>query len=282
MIAETVLQHPPFRLSSNLDSIETGKSIADCIEHCASLSTPLTSIFSAAMLISDASTIDPLYRAGMAIARDIDAGVGAGIDNAYHNKNHLCEVLLCAIAISNLVSLSSHEKTLLFIAAMAHDFHHDGRHNVQPYRLELQAAAETESYLTSAGVSEQDRKTISTLIWATETQNGVLTARACYAKHFLNIDKARSDTTVDFSSLKNDARLALLALILTEADVLPSVGLTIEHAESTAARLGQEWGQPMTAKSKIDFIDNFVGDMLVAKYFMPNVRMVRHAFSVAG
>jgi hypothetical protein len=97
----------------------------------------------------------------------------------------------------------------------------------------------------------------------------------------LNVEKTPSEASVDYSLLEGNARLALLAVILTEADILPSVGLTIEHAELTASRLGREWGEPMTAKSKIDFIDNFVGDMLVAKYFMPNVRAIRGAFSVS-
>lgn len=282
MISEQILQCPPFRLNSNLDSVEAGQSIAECIRYCTALPAPLTSIFSAAMQISGGNADDPLSRAGLAIASDIDAGVGAGIDNAYHNRNHLCEVLLCAIGISNLVSMSPHEKTLLFVAAVAHDFHHDGQHNVRPYRLELQAAIKAKSYLLNAGVSAQDGRIISTLILATEMQTGVSIARTCYAKHFLNINGVQDDVAVDFSLLQNNPQLALLAVTLAEADVLPSVGLTFQHAQTTASRLEQEWGQPMTAKSKIDFIDNLVGDMLVATYFMPNVRMIRHAFSVSG
>jgi hypothetical protein len=148
MVPDNRLNVPPFQLNTEMDPAEAGKSITECIGYFTSLPAPLTSVLSAAIQVAGNPT-DPLYDAGMAIARDIEAGVGAGLGNEYHNKNHLCEVVLCAVAISKLASLSQHESALLFVAAVAHDFHHDGLANVQPYRLESLAAIEAEPYCAS-------------------------------------------------------------------------------------------------------------------------------------
>lgn len=278
MISNAALMRPPFRLDSDMDPAEVGQAIVDCIDYFSALPNPLTSVFSVAMEVAETKESEPLYRAGMAIVQDIDVGIGAGNANAFHNKIHLCEVLLCTIAISNLVQLSAHEKALLFVAAAAHDFHHDGRPNVRPYRLESLATSLAKPYLVDAGVSALDSHTISTLILATETQTGVSIARAYYAKHFMGVDASQFDVAIDFPLLASDCRSSLLAVILAEADILPSVGLTAEHAKSTALRLAQEWNTPFTPKSKIDFIDNCVGDLITANYFMSNVRAIRHTF----
>jgi hypothetical protein len=70
-------------------------------------------------------------------------------------------------------------------------------------------------------------------------------------------------------------RLALMAALLTEADVLPSVALTMAHADLTTARLESEWGTTLGPLSKVEFIDRYIGEFQVARFFLPNLREVR-------
>jgi hypothetical protein len=70
-------------------------------------------------------------------------------------------------------------------------------------------------------------------------------------------------------------RLALMATLQTEADVLPSVALTAAHADVTTARLESEWGTTLGPRSKVKFIDRYIGEFQVAQFFLPNLREVR-------
>ena len=213
------------------------------------------------------------------LARDIDAGVGCGSGNAYHNTAHFCEVLLCAIAIAALAEVSDREHAIIYLAAIAHDFHHDGLPNREPYRLEKLAVEKLQPYLIEAGVAEEDRHALAAMILSTETGSGVAFARACYEAHFQEMRPVSTAAPQQaLMPLLDQPRLAIMAVILCEADILPSVGLTVSHAEVTAARLEAEWGTTLDADSKIAFIDHFVGDLRVARYFKPNVDQVRKAF----
>jgi hypothetical protein len=272
-------QHPPFRLAANLDPQTTGAAIAHSIAYFSSIDAPLRTAFSSAMQAIALTSADPLYQAGLALSRDIDAGVGAGNGNGYHNRLHFREVLLCTVAITELAELPAHQRALLYVAAVAHDFHHDGQPNREPYRLEKLAVEKMQPYLIEAGVAAQDRQTLAALILATETASGVGFARACYDAHFVTGTGVRiAPPLSELALLQQQSTLARMAIILCEADVLPSVGLTVNHAELTATRLEAEWGTTLDANSKIEFIDHFVGDLRVARYFMPNVEEVRKAF----
>lgn len=279
MIPTAMLSQAPFRLTRDMNAGEAGIAIAQCIEYFCSLAKPLVAAFSVAMEIAEVPTDDPLYKAGIALAHDIDAGIGAGVGNAYHNKIHFLEVLLCASAIASVAEMSSHEKALLYVAAVAHDFHHDGQPNMRPYRLELSAVQNMQSYLDNASVAEVDRQALAAFVLATETHTGVAYARECYSKHYRNVAVISFQAIAsELALLELHPRLALIAVALTEADIIPSTALTVQHAQATASRLEKEWGRTMDSQSKIEFIDNFAGDLQVAAYFMPNVKMIRQAF----
>ncbi|RYE99723.1 MAG: extracellular solute-binding protein, partial [Oxalobacteraceae bacterium] len=106
------------------------------------------------MQVTDVAPADPLHRAGMAAARDIDAGIGAGVPEGYHNARHYCEVLLCALAIAQLATLARQEQALLLLAALLHDFHHDGGKRLYPFHHELYSLEAASPYLESAGFLE--------------------------------------------------------------------------------------------------------------------------------
>jgi hypothetical protein len=280
MIPTVILMQAPFRLTSEMSANDAGIAIAQSIEYFSSLANPLSTAFAIAMQVAEVSIDDPLHMAGAALAHDIDAGIGAGNGNAYHNKIHFLEVLLCITAIAAIADMSAHEKALLYVAAIAHDFHHDGQPNLQPYRLELSAVKNMQTYLEQNMVSKSDMQALAALVLSTETHTGVAYARACYRRHYRN-DLVISSLPVDgkLTLLESNRRLSLMAVALAEADIIPSIGLTVQLAKVTAARLEQEWGKPMGSQSKIEFIDDFASDLQVAAYFMPNVQAIRRAFS---
>jgi hypothetical protein len=77
--------------------------------------------------------------------------------------------------------------------------------------------------------------------------------------------------------LAREPDLAFDAVLLTEADVLPSVGLTVAHALQIQQRLAAEWGKPLTLQEKLDFIDSMRGAIRIASYFLPNTDAIRSA-----
>jgi hypothetical protein len=78
--------------------------------------------------------------------------------------------------------------------------------------------------------------------------------------------------------LRLEPDLAQEAVLLAEADVLPSIGLTVEHAERLHARLAAEWHTPLGCDDKLRFIDRMIGEISMASFFIPNIQAVRRAY----
>lgn len=279
MSVASLLSRPPF-CDIGAGPTATGQAIVDAFGVLANTSAPLASAFALATQASGVRTDDPLVIAGLAAARDIDAGIGDGVGNDYHNSQHYCEVLLCALFIGGMAGLAPRERALVQLAAILHDFHHDGKVNGDPFRLELLAVEKAQPYLTAAGVAADERRCVTALILATETMTGASLARQCHARHIGDAKVTLSmPLRPELCLLIDDPRIALQSVILAEADVLPSVGLTIAHAKRTSARLAREWQIELGPQSKIEFIDGFLARLLVATYFAPNIRQVRQAFA---
>jgi hypothetical protein len=235
--------------------------------------------FWAAMEASGIDPDAPLFRAGEALARDIDRGVGDGSGNPYHNSQHFCEVLLSALCLSMRATLSGAERARLLVAALAHDFHHDGKaYGDTPFRLERVAAAATMPYLETAGVPAGERDRIASLILATEFSRAVPFVRRCYRHFFGTADTPRvPEGEPRLAVFSEDARLTLLAVLLTEADVLPSVGLTVEHAEICQSNIAREWGKTLGPADKLHFLERLFGEFTVSRFFSPNLERLKGA-----
>jgi hypothetical protein len=270
---------PPFRVVENLDPAEAAQDIVASFRYFSQLPNMLEASFEPAMRTIGLDRRDPLYIAGMEAVRAMDRGAGIGAGNAYHNNMHFCEVILCALFIAQLAGLTRREQAQVLIAALLHDFHHDGDTNgAEAFRLELIACRKAQPYLAKAQVPPDEQARISALILSTEITMGVPLARACYAKHFLagaEPDPVRM--RAELAALAHDPRLALQAVVLSEADILPSVGLTIEHADLNEARLEAEIKRTLGPENKIEFIDHAIGEFLAAKFFMPNLAAIRKA-----
>lgn len=228
---------------------------------------------------------DPLSRAGRAIARDIDRGVGAGVASGYHNPQHFLEVMLSALYLARSVRFDARRTARVVTAGLIHDFHHDGSRGASaPFRLELLAVQKAGPYLVEAGVDADECGRLEALVLATEPRAGVPYARACGQSHRSGgpaVPRAAA-LPQPLERLSVDPDLAHEAMLLAEADVLPSIGLTIEHADALQARLASEWGTALGRADKLQFIDRMVGEITVAEFFIPNMQRLRQNYSLAN
>ena len=274
------LARPPFAIVSTLAPAQVAAEIVACFERIASRRDRVQHAHALAMRSLGYDATEPLHRAGAAIAGDIDRGIGAGVAGGYHNGRHFLEVVLCALYLTRIAGLARERSARVVTAALVHDFHHDGsRSATSPFRLEALAAAKTDPYLLGAGVPDALRAQVQALVLATEPRTGVPYARACL-RHQADGAPAPQpdDPPAPLERLLKEPDLALEAVLLAEADVLPSIGLTVEHGQQVQDSLAAEWGVTLGAEDKIEFVDRVRDDITVARFFLPNIDALRQAY----
>ena len=226
--------------------------------------------------------VDPAAPAcvgGRAIAADIDRGVGTGMPGGYHTPQHFLEVMLSALQLSLRARLDAPAALTVVLAALVHDFHYDGQRDpAHPFRMESIAARRAMPYLEAAGVPQLQCTRIERLVLATEPIVGVPYVRACHAFHL----GARAGPPPEaplpaLGVLREDAALARDCALLVEADVLPSIGLSVDYGWRLQARLAREWRRPLGARDKIQFVEHVFGPFVVGAFFEPNRRRLRDA-----
>ncbi len=271
------LKRAPFQVNPGVSPAQAAEEIAACFEVVNGLSSKLTRAAHAAMETIGVEPDTAIARAAATLAAEIDAGVGDGRANPYHNAQHYCEVMLSALYMSAHAGMAPVERARMVAAALAHDFHHDGRTSIgMPFRLERLAAQAAMPYFEMAGVPADERARVIALILGTETTIGVPFARKLHA-HFSQ-GEPRPDAPAgepDLALLCNDAALTRQAVLLAEADLLPSVGLTAYYGELTQANLSREWNRPLTAVDKVFFLEKIFGDFVVGTFFSPNVQYLK-------
>lgn len=264
---------------------QVGAELVECFTQLGERSDRLEhahSLVSRSIRLAEA---DPLILAGRAIARDIDRGVGAGVTGGYHNSQHFLEVMLSAMYLARLARLDPRRTLRVATAGLIHDFHHDGsRGSASPFRLELLAAQKARPYLLAAGVNDEECRSLQALVLATDPSTGVLYARACWAHHASGrpVTQLASALPAPLERLRVEPNLAHDAVLLTEADVLPSIGLTLEHAEHLQSRLALEWNTDLGRDHKLKFIDRMVGEIAVASFFVPNMLAFKQSYLKNG
>jgi hypothetical protein len=75
--------------------------------------------------------------------------------------------------------------------------------------------------------------------------------------------------------LAEDARLAMLAVMLTEADVLASVGLTVALGDEAQRKIEREMGVAMGPADKLFFLETVFGRFEVGTFFAPNLEAMK-------
>lgn len=276
---------PPFSPVAQMDAASVAEEIVAVFAWFENESDALEAALGHATAAIGLAADDPLWLAAREVAAEMSRGVGAGAGNAYHNVRHFCEVMLCTLFISRLAGLAQREQAQLVVAALLHDFHHDGRGNgSHSFRLELMACARAAIFLQRASVSADEQARLRTLILATEISTGMPFARNCLLRHrqeagSAGVKAGAAEAAMlvrpELSALQHDASLALQAVILSEGDLLPSFGLTVDYADRSEALLASEITMPLGPKNKIDFIDRVIGDFVVAGFFSPNLQRIR-------
>lgn len=270
---------PPFRLSAGQDARATAEDFIACFEAVARLPKKVGTCFRAALQAGGLAPNDPLSAAGIRIADEMDTGVGAGGANPYHNAQHFCEVVLSALYLALLAGVEAQARAEILMAALVHDFHHDGTKNMNAtFRLEKLSAEAAAPYLEAAGVPPDVRARIAAMVFSTEVTMGTRFARDCHL-HFAAGAQAPllSAIPAPLVLLATDARLALEAVIVGEADVLSSVGLTVQYGELQQEKLAEEWKQPLGADHKLRFLNQVFQDFTVGRFFTPNLRALKNA-----
>jgi len=271
------LARPPFRLVAHQSTESAAADMLAAYTVITKLPNKLSRSFDAVARCTGAREETPLIVAGRRLAEVIDNGVGAGHRNAYHNVQHFCEVMLGAYFLSLLADLDKNSRLEVVLAALIHDFHHDGTVNGPiPFRLERKAVNESTPHLVDAGVSELQRRHIAALVLATEMVHGRAIAHACHEHHVRASPRPEIHIAApELAELAEDPIVARQALIIREADVLPSVGLSLEHALQLQDRLSIEWGVPLSPEDKLRFITKTFPGFIIGTFFQPNVERIR-------
>ncbi len=207
----------------------------------------------------------PVGQACLAVAAAVSDWGGL----PYHSARHHAEVATNAAILAALASqpVAAHGQAVLLAAAFAHDYQYvsgpQGR-----FAAEARSAAAMDAIASWAGVGEADREAIRTLILATEPGcRGALAA-------------CQPALPAELALLATRPDLAVLARILSDADLLSSAGLTLRWHEVQVARLAREAGRPLSPSDNRAFFDHVVGQGFISPggaYFAPNLARIRQA-----
>jgi hypothetical protein len=273
---------PPFAMRESFGPAQVADAMVACFRRLGARPDRLENAHALALRSIGLAPTEPLALAGQALARDIDDGVGAGVANGYHNPQHFLEVMLSALYLARLVRLDARRSARVVTAGLIHDFHHDGsRGSAAPFRLELLAWQKAEPYLRHATVDAEMCDGLEALVLATEARAGGPYARACWKHHRGAGPAAHCGANLprQIERLSADGELAADAVLLVEADILPSIGLTLSHAHALQTRLADEWGTTFGHEDKLQFIDRMVDESVVSQFFIPNVQRLRHSYA---
>lgn len=264
----------PFELPDAPDPQELGEAAANLFFRLNDIEGPKLSLIW--RIITDFATdhpaLMPLKDAGELIAADYDRGLHAGTRNAYHNRNHAVETLVCAHILSELdqrqeTPLAPEDRMLLLISALIHDWNHDGSEdNGVFFRLEKRALEAARPYLTHVTPGQLLR--IDLIVRASDLSGPHVFARQAVAWQRIlarmNPDETRPTPPPTPSGMEilstlfqpQHATTAEIAAMLRDADLLPMAGLTPDYAAVQSSRLRDEWARPFAQAEYIAVLVN--------------------------
>ena len=216
-----------------------------------------------------------LDRACMAMAAYIDDRPGLYDRNPYHNRQHYCEVALTAYFICLAEQAGQHETQRILLAALVHDFVHDGGSRT-PFELERASVRGAIPILRAAGVRAAEIDKITALVLCTDPSVGTRYMSDTLRAHRRGgvVPDAPAEAP-ELGMLVDDAALTRLGRVLCEADLVPSIGLTFAHSMRLQQRLSREWCRPLLATDKLAFIEGVLAHGFLGTLFLPNVEAAR-------
>lgn len=272
------LLRPPFQIIPGQSAQDAAIDIVSAFKSIENLPNKVNRTYTA---ITDKLAIDPnhpLIAVGRNLAQAVDAEAHI-YNNPYHNSQHYCEVMLSSYFLSLLSSMDDPATAEIVVAALIHDFRHDGKLNGDiPFRLERKSVDEAMPYLTRAKVAQPQQQCLAALVLATEPLSGVNFVHACCLHHTQGHSLPEVPVAApELGQLGYDPVKSKQALILCEADILPSLGLTFEHALMLQDKLSLEWGTRLGPEDKLRFIDRSCRTFFTGGFFTANVEKLRLA-----
>ena len=215
--------------------------------------------------------------AARAIAEAVDTDRAVHDRQPYHNRQHFCEVMLAVEVLCRVHEVTAQDSQLVLLAGLVHDLDHDGEPS-RTFRLERRSLESAAPFLAGAGVEPTVMQQLAALVLATQPGQGTRAAMHAWASHATGAAlPPLADEAPELAALARDKRLARLALLLCEADLLPSVALTFALAMQIQQRLAHEWGRPMGAKEKLHFQESVLSSGVISPFFLPNALAIRLA-----
>jgi len=267
----------PFELPDQPDPIDLADSIANFFYRFTDVEGPKLSLIW--RIVSDFAVdhpaLLPLKNAGELIAADYDRGLAAGTRNAYHNRQHTLQTLVCAHVLALLdarqeTPLSAEDRLLLLFSALIHDWNHDGSEkNGVYFRLEKRALETAKPYMQHITPGQLLRTDL--IVRATDFSGPHVFARQAVAWQRIlsrmNPDEARPSPPPTPPGMEilstlfqtQYATIAEVAAMLRDADLLPLAGLTADYAALETSRLRDEWARPFAQAEYIEVLSNALG-----------------------
>lgn len=254
-----------FRDRAAHDAVMLGSVMAkDFLEHRA---VSLAETYAEAALAVGVAQDHPLFAAGMRVAAKIDAGHGDGAGNGYHNRGHFRDVVQCAQVLARLNNdlptpehrLDGDDLAVLMMAALIHDYGHDGVGNrdrfgrMQHFRLERMAVDGVMGDMRAAQVPEAMQERVRVVVLTTDINGPAHYARAIHRAQFrggrMPLDSEASAVIREpLAGLRDDLATSHVASLMRVADILPSAGLSEDHqwvmSDMLSAELGAMQGKP--------------------------------------
>lgn len=204
--------------------------------------------------------------------------------NPFHSNDHFRDITATVLRMCNVHNdlvnmgeiehdaLTSNDICLMLIAACIHDFCHDGCGNTLdgvhiPMRLEKRAFSMAQPVLKLFDLSDEELKLIEMMILCTDVSygdKGYSPSRILnkFYKYHFEANDLPNITSDDYSHLadylKDHKKTVLMAMMLEEADIFTSVGLSYEYAKLTTTLVAAETdilrGTPSTLHGFIEMI----------------------------
>ncbi len=197
---------------------------------------------------------------------------------AYHNNKHFFKVVVQSARLllvhhdlfgDTQQALSNEQSALVMLAACVHDLGHDGAGNMvkaifHPGRLERKSNRIMRGYMQALGLAEEHIKTVETMILTTEVTplndptNPVRQMKAAYRYHYRGDRSKVNGLSLDddLQALQNNRKLTLMCLLLHEADIATSAGISYSITQHETILYRKEaCGDEGTPQHVVDFIE---------------------------
>lgn len=253
--ARTAIQ--PFFKKQGDDSYQTQQAI-QVIKQQEQGAYSITALACAALQCLGFTTGDEDIILPVAVA-SLLSDISSNEDVEYHNGLHFMRVVTHSIRLISTHNfleqpkLDKSETTKLIIAACIHDLGHDGTGNIvdgiyHMARTELESFNLAKPFLEKSGLSKSDLDDIKVMLFTTDvTMFPEVTSPLDYlqAAYTLHLSGKKSD--IEFipmlSALENRKDLCLLSMLLHEADIMNSAGVSYEITREESIKVSQEVGR---------------------------------------